>query len=146
MSRRIVILLIALAVTLGACTPAPKVTTLTGADKDAVLVYSESMTAGLLAGLNAGDYAQFSKDFNDAMKQGIPESNFANMRQQITGKLGAYVSREVKLVEQVNDNIRITYSAKFEQEDGVTMQVIYTGGEPHKVTGLFFTSPKLRGQ
>jgi len=40
---------------------------ITGADKDAVLAYSEAKTDNLLAGMNANDYVMFSKDFDADM-------------------------------------------------------------------------------
>ena len=108
------------------------------------LAYSEAMTENLLAGMNAGDYAAFSRDFNADMKTAMPEAALASMKTSITDKIGAYVSREVDRVEKVGEYYRVVYKAKFEQDDAVQMLVTFTGSEPHQVAGLFFTSDKLK--
>lgn len=135
--------LLALAV-LSACGSQPA--SITGADRDAVLAYSEAMTDNLLQGFNASDYAAFSRDFDDAMKGGIPAGDFAGMRTQIVGKIGQYVSRQVADVFELQGNIAVNYTAKFEQEDAVSVRVVFSKAEPHKVTGLWFNSPKLAGK
>ncbi len=136
--------LLALTVFLGACQPQPA--PITGANRDAVLTYSEGMTDNLLQGLNSSDYAAFSRDFDDAMKQGIPASGFANTRSQIVDKIGQYVSRQVADVSELQGNIIVNYAAEFEQEGGVSVRVVFTKAEPHKITGLWFNSPKLAGK
>ena len=140
----LLLVLLTVAVPLGACQPPP--TSITGADKDAVLAYSEGMTDNLLQGFNASDYAAFSRDFDDAMKRGIPAGDFTGMRTQIVGKIGQYVSRQVADVFELQGNIAVNYTARFEQEDAVTVRVVFTKSEPHKVTGLWFNSPKLAGK
>ncbi|MGB8646598.1 MAG: DUF3887 domain-containing protein [Anaerolineae bacterium] len=130
---------------LAACSQ-PVVTPLTGADQDAVLSYTEAKTDNLLAGFNASDYAVFSRDFDDTMKGALTQSAFIQTRQTVTGKIGKYVSRQLATVEQVDAFIRVTYTAKFEQEDGVTVQVVFNNDSAHLVSGLWYTSPKLRGQ
>ncbi len=129
---------------LAACSSSAK--PITGADRDAVLAYSEVKTDNLLTGLNAADYAAFSRDFDDKMKSAMPESAFIQSRQTVTGKIGKYVSRQVATVEQIDKYIRVTYNAKFEQEDAVTVQVVFNDDANHQVSGLWYTSPKLRGQ
>jgi maltose-binding protein MalE len=121
-----------------------KTVTLTGAEKDAVLAYGEAMTDNLMEGMNAADYATFSKDFSDAMKEGIPETGFASMLEKITGKIGAYESRVVSSVEQSGDYVAVIYAAKFEQDEPVTVRVVFEIAEPHRIAGLWFDSEKLR--
>ena len=129
---------------LTACTAGPKVEPVEGADREAVLAYSEPMTDNLLAGMNAGDYAAFSRDFTADMKKAMPESSLAGIKTSITDKIGAYVSREVDRVEKVGEHYRVLYKAKFEQDDAVQMLMTFTMSEPHQLAGLFFTSDKLK--
>ncbi len=129
---------------LAACTAAPKVETLEGADRDAVLAFSEPMADNLLEGMNAGDYAAFSKDFTPDMLKAMPESSLAGMKTSVTAKIGAYVSREVSAVQKVDQYYRVVYKAKFEQDDAVQLLLTFTQSEPHQVAGLFFTSDKLK--
>lgn len=136
------VLLAVLALT--ACAAGPKVEAVEGADREAVLAYSEAMTDNLLAGMNAGDYAAFSRDFTAEMKKAMPESSLAGMKTSITDKIGAYVSREVDRVEKVGEYYRVLYKGKFEQDDAVQMLMTFTMSEPHQVAGLFFTSDKLK--
>ena len=138
----LVALLAGLALT--ACSGAPKVEAVEGADRDAVLAYSEAMTDNLLAGMNAGDYAAFSRDFTADMKKAMPESSLAGLKTSVIDKIGAYTSRTVDRVEKVGEFYRVAYKAKFEQDDAVQMLLTFTMSEPHQVAGLFFTSDKLK--
>jgi len=131
---------------LSACGGQAKPQTLSGDARDAVLAYSEDMTDNLLTGLSEGDYAAFSRDFTEQMATSLSEAKFPELTLQIIGKLGAYVSREVQSVEQVDEFITVTYAAKFEQDDPVTVRVVFEAAEPHRVTGLWFDSVKLRQQ
>ncbi len=118
----------------------------TGAERDRVLAYSEAKTDNLLAGLNANDYATFSRDFDDKMRDALTQSAFGQTQIQVVGKIGKYVSRQVNLVEKTGDFIAVVYDAKFEQEEGVTVRVVFEGGGAHDISGLWFNSPKLRQQ
>jgi hypothetical protein len=129
---------------LTACAQAPKPELQEGVARDAVLAYSEPMVDNLLSGLNAADYAVFSRDFTDAMKKAIPEKSLAALVASTTGKIGPYVSREVDKVEKIGDFYRVTYKAKFEKDDAVTMLITFSAADLHQVAGLFFTSDKLK--
>jgi len=115
-----------------------KETTLTGADRDAVLAYSEAKTDNLLAGMNANDYAVFSKDFDKEMLNAMTQSQFDTLKKDRDAKLGLYVSREVSSVVQIGEFYSVTYSAVFEKEDVVSIRVVFRMAEPHEVSGLWF--------
>ncbi len=118
--------------------------TLEGSDRDAVLAYSEPIADNLFQGMNSGDYATFSRDFNDQMLKGIPEATFTgSFLPNVAGKLGKYISRQVDSVTQVGNNVLIVYTAKFEQDDNVTVRFSLEQAEPHHVSGLYFNSPTL---
>ena len=117
---------------------------LTGSERDAVLAYAEPIADNLFLGLNAADYATFSRDFNDQMLQGIPEENFtSSLLPNVMGKLGNYVSRQVDSVTQIGGNVLIIYTAKFENDDNVTVRLSLETADPHHVAGLYFSSPTL---
>jgi hypothetical protein len=117
---------------------------LQGSERDAVLAYSEPIADNLLQGMNAADYAAFSRDFNDQMKKGITQQSFqSNLLTTIGGKLGKYVSRQVSSVSQVGSNLLVIYTAKFEQDDNVTIRLSLEQADPHHVSGLYFNSAKL---
>jgi hypothetical protein len=112
--------------------------TLMGADKDAVLAYSEAKTDNLLAGMNANDYAMFSMDFDKEMLAAMPQSQFDSLKKDRDARLGAYVSRKVNSVVQIGDFYSVTYDAKFEKDDAVSMRVVFRAAEPHQISGLWF--------
>lgn len=118
----------------------------TGAERDAVLAYAGPMTDNLLAGFNAGDYTAFSRDFNAQMREALHESSFSITRATVAGKIGQYVSRTVSRVEKQGDFVTVIYRATFEQEDGVTVRVVFEASGDHRIAGLWFDSPRLRQQ
>ena len=139
MKNKIVKVLVLIAMLTGlisAC--APKETTLTGGDQEAVLAYSEAKTDNMLAGVKAGDYATFSKDFDSDMLKAMPESEFLSLKQDRDTKLGTYISREVASVSQSGDFIIVVYTAKFEKVADVIMRVVFRVAEPHNISGLWF--------
>ncbi len=132
-----VLLAIFLAGTLAACdTPDKK---LSGADREAVLAFSEAKTDNLMAGLNAGDYAVFSKDFDKPMQYSMQEGLFLSIKGDLDAHQGKYVSRKVKEVYRTNeDYYTVIYDTSFEQDQNVIMRVVFSAQEPHSISGLWF--------
>lgn len=112
--------------------------TLSGADQDAVLAFSEAKSDNMLAGMNANDYAVFSKDFDQDMLNAMPSAEFDKLKADRDAKLGLYVSRTVNSVVQTGDFVAVIYNAKFEKDDAVTVRVVFRVAEPHEVSGLWF--------
>ena len=113
-------------------------TTLTGADQEAVLAFSEAKSDNLLAGMNTNDYAVFSKDFDQDMLKAMTQTEFDALKKDRDTKLGLYVSRTVNSVVQTGDFVAVIYDAKFEKDDAVTVRVVFRVAEPHEVSGLWF--------
>jgi len=113
-------------------------TTLTGADKDAVLAFSEAKTDNLLAGMNANDYAAFSKDFDEDMLKAMSQTGFDTLKKDRDSILGLYLSREVSSVIKDGDYYAVIYKAKFEKVDAVIVRVVFRVAEPNEVSGLWF--------
>ena len=113
-------------------------TSLTEEDQDAVLAFSEGKTDNLLTGMNANDYAAFSRDFDQDMLDAMSQTQFAELKNDRDAKLGLYVSREVHSVTQTGDFYTVNYDAKFEKDDAVTIRVVFRIAEPHQVSGLWF--------
>ena len=133
------LLAIGLSVVLTGC-GGPKETELTGSEKEAVLAFSEIKTDSLMAGMKAGNYAAFSKDFDQAMLNAMPQEAFEKFKQEYDGRLGAYVSRQVRQVNQSQsgDFVAVVYDAVFEKDGTVSMRVVFRAGEPHEIGGLWF--------
>lgn len=125
-----------------ACAPQARV--LNETEKNAVLAYSESKTDNLMQGINQNDYAMFSRDFSDQMKNAIPQTGLNDLRNKVIAKIGNYVSRRVDRVEEIGGNVAVVYNAKFEKDEPVALRVVFESAEPHRITGLWFDSAKLR--
>jgi hypothetical protein len=133
----VLLLVVLLAGLLTAC--GSQGTPLTGADRDAVLAFSESKTDNLLAGMNAGDYAAFSKDFDQDMLTAMPQSQFDALKKDRDAKLGLYISRQVNSIVKQGDFYVVLYDAKFEKDEAVIVRVVFRIAEPHQVSGLWFS-------
>lgn len=136
----LVILLAALAAGLLAACSGPQETILTGEEQEAVLAFSEAKTDNLTAGMNAGDYAVFSQNFDQAMLDAMSRSAFEKFKKDTDDRLGAYVSRQVSQVAQSpsGEYVAVVYEAVFEKDDSVTMRVVFRADEPHQIGGLWF--------
>ena len=140
--KKILILLLAVlfASLLTACGGGTQETELTGEEKEAVLAYSEAKTENMMAGMKAGDYAAFSRDFEEAMLNAMPQEAFVKFKQDYDGKLGAYVSHKVNRVMQSQSGkfVAVVYDAAFEKDDTVSMRVVFLADDPHQISGLWF--------
>jgi hypothetical protein len=112
--------------------------TLSGSQHDAVLVYSEPMTNNLISGMTTGNYQLFSKDFDDAMIKAMTEKSFNDLILKIKANEGNYLSHQVAQVTAKNNFITVIYTVKFEKVKNVTMRVVFTASNPHKISGLWF--------
>ncbi len=137
----ILILSLVLAGSLLGCN-SPKI--LQGEAKNAALALAAPVSDNLLAGITQADYTVFSRDFDEAMLKGIPESGFKDMLAMFSTKLGAYQTSEITAVTQDEKFTTVYYKLGYEKDSAVTMRVVVTTGEPHKVTGLWFDSQELR--
>ena len=113
-------------------------TELAGAEKDAVLAFSEAKTDTLLSGMNDNDYAAFSQDFDAEMLTAMPQEQFDSLKKDRDSKLGLYISREVSSVVLVGEFYAVNYTAKFEKDDNVGVRVTFRVAEPNQVSGLWF--------
>ncbi|TLN17039.1 hypothetical protein FDZ74_07675 [bacterium] len=138
---RVLLVGILLILTLTACLPGKGVK---GADQEAVLTYTEPIADRILNGLETGDYALFSQDFNDQMLQGLTEDSFQQLRDLLSSKVGSYQSRKVSSVRDIDGTLLVIYTAVYSDAKQVVIQLSVTGSEPHLVTGLYFDAPELR--
>jgi ABC-type glycerol-3-phosphate transport system substrate-binding protein len=117
---------------------------------DEVRKYADPATENILLAMNEQNYANFIKDFDNQMKEAIPESKFPEIVNDINGKVGNYMEGSKVLKSAIDQNgiITVIYVAKFtEEQNDVTVRTVFkdVDGEM-KVTGLWFDSPKLRGK
>jgi uncharacterized protein YggE len=129
---------------LAACQP--QAVTIEGDDRDAIVAQAEPLADAVLNGLESLDYATFSANFDEAMRQGLGEQAFQDMQAQFAEKLGQYQSREVSTVQSVDDYNAIVYTLKYSNAPAVTMRLVLTKTEPPQISGLWFDSPELRAK
>lgn len=115
---------------------------LSGAEKEAVLAFSEITADNLMEGWTTNNYAVFSRDFDLDMQEEIAAANFVNLKQDLDSKLGNYISRRVDQVTQADEFYVVTYQANFEQEEGVTITVAFHASN-QSIAFLAFDSEKL---
>ncbi|HMD88466.1 MAG TPA: DUF3887 domain-containing protein [Anaerolineaceae bacterium] len=136
MAKKIICLAVLLILFLSSCTSSG---VLTGSQRDAVLAYADPMTDNLINGITTGSYADFSKDFDDAMRKAMTESSFNAMLQKINTNEGAYQLHKVAQVTTQNNYIIVIYVVNFERIKNVNMRVVFTSSTPHKISGLWFS-------
>ncbi|MFA7562072.1 MAG: DUF3887 domain-containing protein [Methanoculleus sp.] len=121
-------------------------TVISGEEAAEVLAYADPAAENLLTGLNEGNYAAYSRDFSAEMREAIDETVFEQNREFVVSRIGFYKSRDDPVVTEVGDYVAVTYRAKFEREDGVVLRFAFKEDDPaHRLHGLWFNSPKLRG-
>jgi hypothetical protein len=108
-----------------------------------VRAYADSETENVLMSLNKNDYDGFSKDFNQTMKNAIPQASFTTLYNQMTSTVGDYQSKEFEIVSTENNIITVEYYAKYTLEPaGVWVSISFDSNQ--KISGLYFNSPKLQ--
>jgi hypothetical protein len=122
---------------LSACSPAPA----SGADPQ---VYAQT-TEMMLKAVNNNDYAQFSADFNDQMKQTFTEDDFRQLSAAVKTKLGSYVADEFYGIESQSGLTVVTYMAKFtDKSETVTVKIGFQkAGGKNIVSGFNLDLPGL---
>jgi predicted small lipoprotein YifL len=142
--RRVLLAGCLLALLLAAC-GGPK--TLPDDEAQAFAEQVAPLTENLLAALSNGDEAAYTREMDATMKGASSGDKFTQVYDTVIGKIGKYVSSAMtQVLEQGNYRI-VIYDARFENEEHVTVRVVYdvSGAQP-LVAGLWFDSPRLRGQ
>nr|QNO48579.1 hypothetical protein CJINKJJD_00012 [Methanosarcinales archaeon ANME-2c ERB4] len=116
------------------------------ADVEQVRGYADPVTEQILVAMNGNDYAMYSEDFDQMMKNAMTEAAFVETNAVIKSKIGDYVSKEFWKAESEDQYTSVYYNAEFTDEPAdVTVRVVFQeiSGDA-KVSGLWFDSPNLR--
>jgi hypothetical protein len=114
-------------------------------EEDRWFTVADPIAENILQSINNDDYQGFIKDFSQEQVAASPPEGFAGLRELLLSKIGKYISKTSDTVVEDEEYIQVIYSAKFEQEDNVTVRVVFKkGDETYRVYGLWFDSPKLR--
>jgi len=106
-----------------------------------VAEFSDPITENILVSMNNGDYAGFSKDFDDVMKRELSEAAFPELLSAVNGSVGNYIEGSKKLtgVNIENNLTTASYTVDFEGMQDVTMDVVFQKiDDQMKVVGLWF--------
>ena len=114
--------------------------------------YAGPMIDNVLAGIKDKNYAEFSRDFGDKVKDAITETSFNSLSDLLANKIGEYQSKNFgQAANTTQDNISymvVVYKAKYTKESGDVL-ITMTFGDSNgvkKIEGLTFNSPNLRQQ
>ncbi len=113
---------------------------LVGTDDQQVKAVAEPILDSLLAGLNEGNYAQYSKDFDDAMREALPEKKFLQVRQDIIERWGKYQSKKyLGFLNQQNYTV-VLWKGTFDgtKNDVLIRLVLAKRQDKVAVAGLWF--------
>jgi hypothetical protein len=134
---------ISLLVLVAGCSPASPAVILTK-----VPSYADAMTENILKSLNANDYDNFSRDFDQTLKDVLTKATFDKLYNQIKPTIGDYRSKLFVSLTVQGADTAVLYVANYSQEPaGVSVSVIFEEvAEVEHVHGLNLDSPILRGQ
>lgn len=128
-----------------ACSALPQVSTVADEERNRVVSAADPLADNLFQAMNNNDYAAFSRDFDDPMKKALDEKAFNEMIQFFSPRIGRYLSRNVEKVEMIDTLYVISYNARFEDEESVSVRLsLRLIEDTYQVAGLWFDSPKLR--
>lgn len=118
----------------------------TRVDEMSVRIYADPAAENILASIESGDLASFTRDMDTAMKAAYTEAQFTALRDTIHAKIGGYEGKAFTSAERSGEYIVAYYKVDFSDEPaGVTVRVVFTvnTGGPAQISGLWFSSPKL---
>ncbi len=106
-----------------------------------VLQFADPMADRVLAGMVEQDYAKFSTDFDEVMKNALAESNFTQMIDTLTKQLGAFQTRMDGRGYLTNEGDQqfytVVYPTKWEKAT-ISLRLSFHVEEPHSIAGLYF--------
>jgi len=119
---------------------APALSDAIGKTDDEVRAIAEPIIDSILDGMKTGDYAKFSKDFDDTMKEALTKEKFASTNQQLRSQMGNYKSREYIGFLNKGKMTIVMWKGKFDgTEDDILIKLVLSKrGDKNYVTGLWF--------
>jgi len=130
--------LFAVGILVSACGGAP------AEDGKVTSVLTETEAAAIaenaLNGLNSGDYAAWSHDWDDSMKSAINEEAFLQYREQVLSQVGPYQSvLSVEMTPSKNaDSVRWVFTCQFEK---AKVRLIMAFPQDGKLANTVLTEP-----
>lgn len=111
-------------------------------DVSQLRAYADAKIGNALVSLQNNDYAGFTEDFNQEMKNAMSQSAFTKLYNLISSTVGDYQSKEFEIAATANNIFTIQYYARYSQEPaGVWVSISFDSNQ--KISGLYFNSQKL---
>ena len=126
---------------LGSCSTAKKIDS---DEKDKISNVVSPRIDSMMQGFSDNNYQKFSEFFDAKMLTGMPESGFNDLQKMITEKIGNYQSYEIADILKTNNFITVICNAAFDNEDKVTIRLIFDPDAEYAISGIWIDSPELR--
>ena len=126
---------------LGSCSTAKKVD---ADEKEKITALVTPRIDSMMQGFSENNYQKFSEFFDAKMLTGMPESGFNDLQKMITEKIGNYQSYEIVDILKTNNFITVICNAAFDNEDKVTIRLIFDPDAEYAISGIWIDSPELR--
>jgi hypothetical protein len=119
---------------------APALTALLATRDKEVQTVAEPIVDNLLAGYNQGNYAQYSRDFDDTLREAIPEKKFQQVRADILKIMGKYKDKKYLGFLDQQAHTMVLWKGAFEgtPDDVLIKLVIFRQQNKVQVVGLWF--------
>ena len=111
-----------------------------GKTDEEVQLVAESVLDTILTGMKTENYATYSKDFDETMKEALPEEAFLAANKQILESMGEYKSREYLGFLNKGEMTVILWKGTFDKTDDHLLIKLTLSKREDKclVTGLWF--------
>ena len=111
-----------------------------GQSNQQVQAVANPILDSILTGFNDGNYDQYSKDFDAAMKRAIPAQTFSQTRDAILKKVGKYQSRTYLGYLKKGNITVVLWKGRFSaSHDDILIELALSQQENKvKVSGLWF--------
>lgn len=105
-----------------------------------VQAVAEPLLEGVLAGFNDGNYAKYSQNFDETLKEAISEKKFQKVRAQILKTLGKYRSRTYLGFLKKGGTTLVLWRGRFtKSDDDVLIKLVASKRQDrYVVVGLWF--------
>jgi hypothetical protein len=102
-----------------------------------ILDAANPMAENLMTSLQKDDYEAFIQNMDATMLAGTSKPSFQDLRENLIGTYGGYLSLRFKNVAATGDFVSVFYAVEFEKIN-LTMQLVLTPTKPYLISGLWF--------
>lgn len=105
--------------------------------KDEIKEIADFMTENILIAMNENNYSDFSKEFDEKMKNALNEAKYQETMPAIKDEIGNYISKEFISVTQKDQYTIVVYKASFsEPVDVYVKNILSVNNGKYYVSGF----------